>query len=105
MFEPTVMFSGLTNSLATFQTIINKILWDLINSGEVASFINNVIVETERKEAWWSGRRSSKNVGRKWFTCKTREVQVKDQWSKIFRSGNCAGRDKIAEKKIKVILN
>ena len=49
-FEPTVMFFGLTNSLATFQTIINKILQDLINTGEVASFINNIIVETEEEE-------------------------------------------------------
>ena len=49
-FEPTVMFFGLTNSLATFQTIINKILQDLINTGEVASFIDNIIVETEEEE-------------------------------------------------------
>jgi len=50
LFEPTVMFFGLPNSPATFQTIINKILWDLINIGEVASFIDNVIVETEEEE-------------------------------------------------------
>ena len=34
-FEPTVMFFGLTNSLATFQAIINKLLRDLINIGKV----------------------------------------------------------------------
>ena len=44
-FEPTVMFFGLTNSLATFQAIINKLLRDLINIGKVGSFINNMIVE------------------------------------------------------------
>ena len=30
-FKPTVMFFGLTNSLATFQAIINELLRDLIN--------------------------------------------------------------------------
>ena len=44
------MFFGLTNSLAIFQTIINNILRDLINAGEVASFINNILVGTEEKK-------------------------------------------------------
>jgi len=44
------MFFGLTNSPVTFQIMINKILWNLINTGEVASFINDVIVETEEEE-------------------------------------------------------
>jgi len=45
-----VMFFGLTNSLAMFQTIMDKILWDLINTGEVASFIDNIIVGIEEKK-------------------------------------------------------
>jgi len=49
-FKPTVMFFGLMNSPATFQTIINKLLRDLINTGKVAIFINDVIVETETEE-------------------------------------------------------
>jgi len=48
-FKPTMMFFGLTNSPATFQTIMNEILQDLINTGRVASFIDNVIVETEEE--------------------------------------------------------
>ena len=46
------MFFGLTNSHSpvAFQTIINDILQDLINTWEVASFINNVIVEIEEEE-------------------------------------------------------
>jgi len=44
------MFFGLTNSLAMFQTMMNKILWDLINTGKVASFIDNMIVGTEMEE-------------------------------------------------------
>ena len=49
-FEPTVMFFGLTNSPATFQAMMNKLLRDLINMGKVAVFINDVIVETETEE-------------------------------------------------------
>ena len=50
MFEPTVMFFGLTNLPATFQAMINEILRDLINTGKVASFINDIIVGTEEEE-------------------------------------------------------
>jgi len=32
--------------------IMNKILQDLINTGEVASFISNIIVGTEEKEGY-----------------------------------------------------
>ena len=38
------------NSLAIFQTIINKIQWNLINTGKVASFIDDIIVGTETEE-------------------------------------------------------
>ena len=46
------MFFGLTNSLVTFQTIMNKILWDLINTGKVASFIDDIIVGIETEEGY-----------------------------------------------------
>ena len=49
-FEPTVMFFRLTNSLATFQAMMNELLRDLINTGKVAVFIDDVIVETETEE-------------------------------------------------------
>ena len=49
-FEPTVMFFGMTNSPATFQIIINKILRDLINEGKVIVFVDDILVgmETEK---------------------------------------------------------
>jgi len=50
LFESMVIFFGLTDSLVIFQTMMNKILQDLINTGEVASFINNIIVETEEEK-------------------------------------------------------
>ena len=49
-FEPTVMFFGLTNSLATFQTMMNELLSDLINTGKVAVFIDDVIVGIEEEK-------------------------------------------------------
>jgi len=49
-FEPTVMFFGMTNSPATFQAMINKILRDLINEGKVAAFVDDVLVGTETEE-------------------------------------------------------
>ena len=49
-FEPMVMFFGLTNSPATFQAMMNKLLRDLINTGKVAAFIDDVIVGTEMEE-------------------------------------------------------
>ena len=49
-FELTVMFFGLTNSPATFQAMMNKLLRDLINTGKVATFIDDVIVGMETEE-------------------------------------------------------
>ena len=47
-----MIFFRLTNSPAIFQTMINKILQDLINTEEVASFIDDVIVETKKEEEY-----------------------------------------------------
>ena len=49
-FEPTVMFFRLTNLLATFQAMMNKLLRDLINTGKVATFIDDMIVGIETEE-------------------------------------------------------
>ena len=49
-FEPIVMFFRLTNSPAMFQAIMNELLRDLINTGKVAVFINDVILGTETEE-------------------------------------------------------
>jgi len=49
-FEPTVMFFELTNSPATFQAMMNELLRDLINTGKVVVFIDDVIVGTETEE-------------------------------------------------------
>jgi len=45
-----VMFFGLTNSPAMFQAIMNELLRDLINTGKMAAFIDDIIVGTETEE-------------------------------------------------------
>jgi len=49
-FKPVVMFFGMTNSLATFQAMMNEILRDMINEGKVAAFVDDVLVGTESEE-------------------------------------------------------
>jgi len=44
------MFFGITNSLATFQVIINEILRDLVNEGKITVFVDNMLVETKTEE-------------------------------------------------------
>jgi hypothetical protein len=41
-FEPLVMYFGLTNSLATFQTMMNEIFQDLITEGVVSIYLDNI---------------------------------------------------------------
>jgi len=49
-YEPTVMYFGLTNSPATFQMIINDLFRDLINQGDMVTFIDNILVATDTEE-------------------------------------------------------
>ena len=51
-FKPAVMFFRLTNSPATFQAMKNELLRDLINTGNVVSFIDDVILGTEDEEGY-----------------------------------------------------
>ena len=44
------MFFGLTNSPATFQAMMNKLLRDLINIEKVAAFIDDMIIGMEGEE-------------------------------------------------------
>jgi len=49
-FEPTVMFFGLGNSPATFQTMMNAILQDLIDKGVVVVYIDDILIFTETEK-------------------------------------------------------
>ena len=50
LFEPTVMFFRLTNSPATFQTMMNDLLRDLVVEEKVTVFIDDVMIATETEE-------------------------------------------------------
>jgi len=47
-----MMFFGLTNLLATFQAIMNNILRDLIDTGDIAAFMDDMLVGTEDKKKY-----------------------------------------------------
>jgi len=40
------------NSPAMFQTMMNEILWDLINTGKIVSFIDDIIVGIEEEKRY-----------------------------------------------------
>ena len=47
LFEPTVMFFGLTNSPATFQTMMDVIFRDEIAQGDVIVYMDDILIATE----------------------------------------------------------
>ena len=49
-YEPTVMYFGLTNFSTTFQTMMNNLFRDLINQGDMAIFIDDILVATDTEE-------------------------------------------------------
>jgi len=44
------MYFGLTNSPATFQTMMNNPFRDLINQGDTVTFIDDILVATDIEE-------------------------------------------------------
>jgi len=52
LFEPTVIFFGMTNSPATFQAIMDKILRDLVNKGKVTTFVDDILVEPKTEKRY-----------------------------------------------------
>ena len=50
LFEPLVMFFGMTNSPATFQTMMNDIFWDLIAEHIMVVYLDNILIFTRTEE-------------------------------------------------------
>jgi hypothetical protein len=48
LFEPLVMFFGLTNSPATFQMMMNSIFREEIAPGDVIIYMDNILIATTR---------------------------------------------------------
>ena len=50
LYEPVVMFFGMTNSPTMFQGMMNEILRDMINEGKVVAFVDDVLIGMEMEE-------------------------------------------------------
>jgi len=50
LFKPLVMFFGMTNSPATFQTMMNNIFQDLIVEGIMVVYLDNIPIFTRTEE-------------------------------------------------------
>ena len=50
MFEPLVMFFGLTNSPAMFQSMMNELFKDLIDTGLVFIYMDDILIATKTME-------------------------------------------------------
>jgi hypothetical protein len=50
LFEPLVMFFGLTNSPSMFQTMMNNIFHDLIMEGVVCVYLDNILIFSKTLE-------------------------------------------------------
>jgi hypothetical protein len=50
LFEPLVMFFGLTNSPATFQTMMNELFKELIDAGYVIVYLDDILIFTKTPE-------------------------------------------------------
>ena len=50
LFEPQVMLFGLTNSPATFQALTNTIFVDLVAKGQVAVYLDDILIYSRTQE-------------------------------------------------------
>jgi hypothetical protein len=63
LFEPMVMFFGLTNSLSTFQMMMNTIFWHEVQEGWFSIFMDDGIIYTK----WQLGETEEKHRQRHWM--------------------------------------
>jgi len=49
-YKPTIIYFRLTNSPATFQTMMSNLFYDMMNQENMATFIDNIIVAIEMEE-------------------------------------------------------
>jgi hypothetical protein len=50
LFEPLVMYFGLTNSPATFQMMMNEVFQDLITEGMISVYLDDILIFTDSLE-------------------------------------------------------
>jgi hypothetical protein len=83
LYKPLVMFFGLTNLPATFQAMMNKLFCDLISTGKVVIYLDNILIFTEDLDEHRKLVRQvlevfrSNNLSLKIEKCKFEKTQVK----------------------------
>jgi len=50
LFEPLIMFFGMTNSPATFQTMMNDVFRTVIAEGIVVVYLDDILIFTKTEE-------------------------------------------------------
>ena len=53
LYEPLMMFFGLTNSPATFQTMMDGIFEDLISKGVVVVYLDDILIFIKTLDEHW----------------------------------------------------
>lgn len=54
LYEPKVMFFGLTNSPATFQALMDNIFHDLITKGQVSVYLDDILIFSKELSEHWA---------------------------------------------------
>ena len=50
LFKPLMMFFGMTNSPATFQTMMNEVFWTIIAEGIIIVYLDDILIFMKTKE-------------------------------------------------------
>lgn len=106
MFEPTVMFFEMTNSPATFQTMVNELFKDLINEDLVAVYMDNILIYGGENE-----EQQSKIIWRMLQICHENDLFLKGEKCEFYKKEMAflgmiitPDRVKMDPKKVKSIL-
>jgi len=74
LFEPLVMMFGLTNALATFQTMMNDIFGDLIVEGKICIYLDDILIFSGNLAEHWKITWIVEMIKAKQIVPKTQEV-------------------------------
>jgi len=101
LFEPLVMFFGMTNSPATFQTMINNVFRTVIAEGIVVVYLDDILIftktEEEHEQAVW--RVLEILMEHKLFLC---PEKCEFHWKQIEYLGLVISENKVAMDPVKV---
>ena len=78
LYEPTVMFFGLTNSPATFQTMMNSIFAQEMAESWLTIYMDNIVIHSQK------GEEELEQTYQQWHQCLVRRVLQKLQQHNLF---------------------